>query len=72
LNVIVMGKDGKGYNKYEWNVSNTFWRGTQGNLLISDNQTRKFDTASPEWRRKWELFAWGGSANEHCNNIADN
>lgn len=72
LKVIVIGKDGKGYNKYEWNVSNTFWRGTQDNLLIADNQTRKFDTASPEWRRKWELFAWGASADEPCNNIADN
>jgi len=59
LKSIVVGKDGKGYEKYVWDISNTFWRGTQENLLISDNQTRKFDMASPEWRRESELFAWG-------------
>jgi len=59
LKPIVVGKDGKGYDKHEWDVSNTFWRGTQDNLLIADNQTKKFDTESSEWRRESELFAWG-------------
>ena len=71
LKPVVVGKDGKGYGKHEWNISNTFWRGTQGNLLIADNQTRKFDAASPEWRRKWELFAWGKLVNEPRSHIAD-
>lgn len=56
---VIVGKDGKGYDRLEWNLSNTFWRGTQDNLLVSDNQTRKYDTATPEWRRKFEMFAWG-------------
>jgi len=59
LRPVVVGKDGKGYEKNEWDISNTFWRGTQSNLLISDNQTRKYDAADLEWRRKWEIFAWG-------------
>jgi hypothetical protein len=59
LRSIVVGKDGKGYEKSEWNISNTFWRGSQSNLLIADNQTRKFALENYEWRRKWELFAWG-------------
>jgi hypothetical protein len=64
LRSVVVGKNDKGYEKEEWNISKTFWRGTQDNLLISDNQTRKYDTASPECRRKLELFAWGEFATE--------
>jgi len=71
LRPLIVGKDGRGYDKHEWNVSNTFWRGTQHNLLVSDNQTRKYDTASPEWRQKFELFAWGELASGPQNNIAD-
>lgn len=71
LKAIVVGKDGKGYDKHEWDISNTFWRGTQGNLLIADNQTRKFDAATLEWKRKWELFAWGKLLSEPRSNIAD-
>lgn len=58
LEPVVVGKDGKIYKKHEWDISNTFWRGQQDNLLISDNQTRNFEAASPEWRRRLELFAW--------------
>lgn len=59
LRSMVVGNDGNGYDKTKWDVSNTFWRKTQGNLLIADNQTKKFDVASPELRQKLELFAWG-------------
>lgn len=72
LRPVVVGKNGKGYGKHEWDVSNTFWRGTQDNLLISDNQTRKYDTADLEWKRKWELFAWGRLANEPKSNVVNN
>jgi hypothetical protein len=63
LEAIVVGKDGVGYGKNEWNVSNTFWCQTQSNLLISDNQTRKYDAEDRECRSSWERFAWG-QANE--------
>lgn len=66
LRAIVVGKDGKGYEKNEWDISNTFWRGTQPNLLISDNQTRKYESATHEFRLKLELFAWG-TLSESCN-----
>lgn len=59
LKPIVVGKDGRAYGKYEWKMSNTFWRGEQENLLIADNQTRKFDSANSDWKRSSELFAWG-------------
>lgn len=60
LKPIVVGKNGRGYEKHEWDISNTFWRGSQENLLISDNQTRKYDREVSDWKKKWEFFAWGG------------
>lgn len=59
LKSVVVDKDGKGYDKEEWNISNTFRRGMQNNLLISDKQTRIFDTASLEQRHELEFFTWG-------------
>ena len=29
--------------------------------LISDNQTRKYDKGDSDWKKKWELFAWGSN-----------
>jgi hypothetical protein len=72
LKCMVVGKNGMGYDKQEWNASNTFWCGTQDNLLISDNLTRKFDTASLECRQKYELFAWGELLNESQGKAVDN
>ena len=62
LRPMVVGKDGKGYEKSEWDISNTFWRGAQENLLISDNQTRKYDKEGSDRKQKCEFFAWGNSA----------
>ena len=62
LKPIVVGRDGRGYEKHEWDISNTFWHGEQENLLISDNQTRKYDSGDLIWRQKWERFAWGETA----------
>ena len=59
---LVIGKDGKAYEKEDWWKSDTFWRGDQENLLISDNQTRAY--AGSELRKKIHLSqsAWGASA----------
>ncbi len=59
LRSIVVGKNAKGYEKHEWDISNTFWRNAQENLLISDNQTRIYDRGSLEKKQKREFFAWG-------------
>ena len=61
LRSIVVDKNGKGYEKYEWDISDTFWRRTQGSLLISDNQTRRYDREGLAWRQKREFFAWGSN-----------
>lgn len=71
LKCMVIDKNGIGYDKQEWNISNTFWRGMQENLLISDNQTRKYDADDSGWRCKWRQFAWGELADESQDNIAD-
>ena len=57
--VIVVGKDGRGYEKEEWRESRTFWRYEQENLLIADNQTRDYQEGSSERRRYLSDFAWG-------------
>ena len=59
LTAVVVGKDGLMYEKEHWASSGTFWRGDQSNLLISDNQTRKYDNGDADDRRRLEQFAWG-------------
>jgi len=59
LNVIVVGKDGLGFEENEWHASNTFWTSTQSNLLIADNQTKRFEAADSETRSFLERFTWG-------------
>jgi hypothetical protein len=70
LKPVVVGRDGRGYDKHEWHASNTFRRGTQGNLLIADNQTRKYASAGPAEKRAAERFAWGEAASESRADIA--
>ena len=68
LKAIVVGKTGRGYEKHEWNESNTFWISDQSNLLIADNQTRKFDLESLDERSRLERFAWGlATESGRCN-----
>jgi hypothetical protein len=68
LKPLVVGRGGRGYEKDEWDISNTFWHGEQENLLISDNQTRKYDSGNLVWRQKQERFAWGETAEIFLNN----
>lgn len=63
LRPLVVGKDGVGYEKQKWNKSKTFWWPDQSNLLVSDNQTRKYESESKTEKSKLELFAWGRVAN---------
>lgn len=59
LSAIVVGKDGIAYDINDWQESDTFWTRTQLNLLIADNQTKRFDAADSETRSFLENFAWG-------------
>lgn len=57
--VIVVGKDGIGYDKEIWHQSKTFWSFEQENLLVADNQTLKYQKETVEGRRYLNLIAWG-------------
>jgi hypothetical protein len=57
--VIVVGRDGRGYEKEEWGKSRTFWQANQENLLVADNQTRDYENGTPKRRRYLTSIAWG-------------
>lgn len=61
LRPVVVGKEGI-FEKEQWGQSQTFRQGNQDNLLISDNQTRLYDAASPEMKKRLESLAWRNSS----------
>lgn len=64
LKTIVVGRNGVGYEIKDWPVSNTFWHGKQENLLISDNQTRRYRGGEVEIKKILATFAWGDTASK--------
>jgi hypothetical protein len=61
LKALVVGRDGRAYEKESWRESFTFRSGGQRNLLVADNQTRQYETADPKTQRSLEDAAWGKS-----------
>jgi hypothetical protein len=59
LKALVVGRDGRAYEKENWRESFTFRCGEQQNLLVADNQTRHYEQADPETRRKLTEATWG-------------
>jgi hypothetical protein len=59
LDIFIMDKNGNLYGKKEWPQSNIFWRGEQENLLVSDNQTEKYNIANPDEKKIYTFLAWG-------------
>jgi len=62
LGVVVVGRDGRGYEKERWAESETLWQGQQRNLLVSDNQTRQYAEADALGRAWLSRTAWGERA----------
>jgi hypothetical protein len=60
--VMVVGRDGRAYDRQDWHLSNTFWRCDQENLLVADNQTREYDRADRNLRAAHSVIAWGPAA----------
>jgi len=58
MTACVVGRDGRTYEIADWKHSETFWIATQANLLISDNQTRRYEEADARGRRVYNWFAW--------------
>ncbi|QEE39055.1 MULTISPECIES: hypothetical protein [unclassified Methylobacterium] len=57
--VLVVGRNGRGYPPLWWPASDTFRQGRQDNLLIADNQTRRFDDALAPEKSMLLRLAWG-------------
>ena len=57
--VLVMDKSGKSFRKEEWVRARVFWTEDQQDLLIADNQTRKYQLGDAETRKRLSLLAWG-------------
>jgi hypothetical protein len=56
---LIVGKDGRGYEKEDWHKSMTFRQANQENLLVSDNQTSLYQHSSREERSQLSAAAWG-------------
>ncbi len=61
LRAVLVGRDGRAYDRGEWPRSQTFWQGEQENLLIADNQTESYRRADSELRAVLSGFAWGAT-----------
>jgi len=58
-NILVVGRNGRGYSPPFWPVSGTFRQGMQKNLLISDNQTRNYLAMTCNEKREFVNSTWG-------------
>jgi len=59
MHALVVDANGSRYPKEEWHLSDTFWQGSQQNLLVEDNQTRQYEQGSGELRHVLSTLAWG-------------
>jgi hypothetical protein len=57
LNLLVVDRNGNLYEEQDWYNSCTFWSSKQENLLISDNQTKKYDLSHQKYN--YTYAAWG-------------
>lgn len=59
LKPVIVDRNGSIYEVGQWKESNTFWISDQANLLISDNQTRKYMVADSHQKNFYTFMAWG-------------
>jgi hypothetical protein len=59
LEILLVGRNGRGYSPEWWPTSATFRLGTQNNLLIADNQTRAFTSLPWSEKRDFVQKTWG-------------
>jgi hypothetical protein len=57
--ILVVGRNGRGYAPKFWPSSSTFRLGFQDNLLVADNQTRNYIGLSWNEKREFVLRTWG-------------
>jgi hypothetical protein len=64
LDAVIVGRDGRRYDVSEWPSSGTFRQKEQDNLLVADNHTIEYSTATAERRKQLATAAWGANAAE--------
>lgn len=57
--ILLVGRNGRGYSPQFWATSDTFRQGTQKNLLVADNQTRNFSLFPWNEKREFVIRTWG-------------
>jgi len=57
--ILLVGRNGRGYSPEFWATSHTFRQGTQNNLLIADNQTRNFTYLPWYGKSEFVIKTWG-------------
>jgi hypothetical protein len=62
LRAVVVGADGRTYERDEWPASHTYRSGGQENLLVTDNRTRQWEQAPEPLRDDLSRWAWGAQA----------
>jgi hypothetical protein len=62
LRPVVVGADGRVYERDEWAESKTFWQMRQENVLVEDNQTEQFAQGDEALRSFLSRFAWAERA----------
>jgi len=64
LRALVVDRNGRSYDVPDWPASRTFRIGEQEGLLIADNQTRDYETASSRRRRRLSRDTWGARSDD--------
>ena len=59
LDSLVVGRDGEAYAREMWDASRTYRQGSQENLLVADNQTRRYESGTANAREFLSQVAWG-------------
>lgn len=57
--ILLVGRNGRGYSPKWWPTSDIFRLGRQSNLLVTDNQTRNFSALPWSGKRECVVMTWG-------------
>eukprot|EP01037_Dinobryon_pediforme_P017467 gene17467-17659_t len=57
--ILLVGRDGHGHDVEDWAKCGSYRSREQKNLLISDNQTRRYDTLSDGEKITYQFLTWG-------------
>ena len=65
--IKIIGANGRAYSIKNWPLSDTFRCNNQANMIISDRQTRYFDTRIYRHRKFFSTMTWGKYDNKQAS-----